>query len=259
MWSLGANGPWLGGTTRRKAARCSKAPTRIRIHLWRHARWLGSLRRGRRMRFGLPGFRRNMARPLVARDIKQAAVIDRPVLHMASPTHYANLMIRYMVAAKLAERLPGLQISAVDMPYWNIRHPTIDPRPCEKVCRITAEQHMAFDQIGYLWEKSLKTRFEWYGYGQRMENFPTKEICRQLFQADHSIGLSTSDNNIVCPIRGGEILQAIHPGYTTVPVNFYSDIIEEIGLDPIFMVRPATIPTCDDCAKDFLARSFCRT
>lgn len=156
-------------------------------------------------------------------------------LHMASPTHYANLMVRYMVAHKLSEYLPDLRISNIDLPYWNIREPVLPAGPHETICRLTAEQHVPFERIRYLSESRMITRVDWYGYGQRMENFPRKSVCRELFQADERIGLELPHDCLLCPIRAGEILDAIHPGYTIVPVEFYEEIVEVTGLSPVFM------------------------
>ncbi|WP_207767981.1 hypothetical protein, partial [Methylobacterium frigidaeris] len=39
---------------------------------------------------------------------------------------------------------------------------------------------------------------------------------------------------VVCPVRGGEILDARHPGYTIVPIDFYADVIEAMGWRPVF-------------------------
>ena len=156
-------------------------------------------------------------------------------LHMASPTHYANLMVRYMVARKLSEYVPALRISNVDLPYWNIHAPSLRVEPQDRICRLTAEQHVPFQRIRYLNESGMISRVDWHGYGQRMENFPAKSVCRALFQADDLIGLNLPDDCLLCPIRAGEILDAIHPGYTIVPVEFYEEIVEETGLSPVFM------------------------
>ncbi|BCM82891.1 hypothetical protein mvi_13520 [Methylobacterium indicum] len=40
---------------------------------------------------------------------------------------------------------------------------------------------------------------------------------------------------VVCPIRGGEILDARHPGYTILPIDFYVDVIDEMGWRPVFV------------------------
>ena len=156
-------------------------------------------------------------------------------IHMASPTHYANLMIRYMVARKLSDYLSDVRISNVDLPYWTISEPSLEARQCEKSCKLLAEQHVPFNQIKYLSERDIITRVDWFGYGQRLENFPHKSVCNDLFRAEPSIGLDLPDDCLLCPIRAGEVLDAIHPGYTIVPVEFYEEIVEETGLTPVFM------------------------
>lgn len=152
---------------------------------------------------------------------------------MASPTHYANLMIRYMVATKLATLCPGLVISGVHMPYWGIALPAVDLRDGERCFSLVAEQHVPFERMAYLWRSGIFSRFEWHGYGQRMENFPDKPTCRNLFSTEVR-GRRLSEDCVACPVRGAEILHAIHPGYTTVPVDFYSEIVEASGLTPVF-------------------------
>lgn len=159
--------------------------------------------------------------------------------HMASPTHYANLMIRYMVASKLSSYIPELQLSNIDLPYWNIFKPNLDLRDEERVCRLVAEQHVPFNQIKYLADAGLLTRVDWYGYGQRMENFPARAVCSDLFRAEPHLGLDLPEDCLLCPIRAGEILDAIHPGYTIVPVEFYEEIVETTGLQPVFMGQTA--------------------
>lgn len=154
---------------------------------------------------------------------------------MASPTHYAGLMMRLMVGEKLRTFLPDLQLSAIDMPYWGIHYPLLPALERDRTCMIASEQRFDFTQLRYYAEAGLFSRFEWHGYGQRLGNFPSKEFCRDLFRCDDEIGMTTSPDTIVCSVRGAEILHAIHPGYTVVPVDFYADIIETTRLTPIFM------------------------
>ena len=154
---------------------------------------------------------------------------------MASPTHYANLMIRYMVARNLSDYLPGLIVSNVDLHYWNICEPALAERPHERTCSLTAEQHVPFERLRYLGDAGIITRVDWHGYGQRLENFPRKSACRELFQTSDDIGVDLPEGCLLCPIRAGEVLDAIHAGYTIVPVEFYEEIVEETGLEPVFM------------------------
>lgn len=157
-----------------------------------------------------------------------------PVLHMASPTHHANLMIRYMVGTKLRDLVPDLIMSRVDLPYWSIHLPEVPVRDDERICEIRTEQDMPFERLRYLSDGGLVTRFDWLSYGQRLENFPPVERCRDLFRSAASF-VAVSDDEILCPVRGAEILDAIHPGYTSVPVDFYEEIATETGLRPVFM------------------------
>ena len=160
-------------------------------------------------------------------------------------------MIRYMVSRKLSSFVPDLAISNVDLAYWGISEPVIAPRTDDLVCKLTAEQHVPFNQIQYLSSAKKLSRVEWFGYGQRMENFPPKQICRDLFQVEQDVGTSLPRDCLLCPIRAGEILDAIHPGYTVVPIGFYEEIVEETGLRPVFMGQLAQNAFTDKLRKRF--------
>ncbi|MEN3235378.1 MULTISPECIES: hypothetical protein [Methylobacterium] len=160
---------------------------------------------------------------------------SNPVFHKAIPTHYANLMMQYMVATRLKSLVGDLELSNFDMPYWNIAHPPIKPRASQAVCMIGEEHHVDLARIAYLARHGIFDRFEWHGYGQRLEYFPEVEETRTLFSRPDITAPVFDGDAVVCPIRGGEILDARHPGYTVVPVDFYADVIEEMGWRPIFM------------------------
>jgi len=157
------------------------------------------------------------------------------VLHKDIPTHYANLMIQYMIARNLQATIPSMQLSNFNIPYWNIAYPTVPGEDGREPCILSANQHVDFQRIAYLVQARIYSRFLWRGYGQRMENFPSKAFCRKLFVRFDIQTRPLGDDVLLCPVRGAEILHAIHPGYTSVPVDFYSEIVEETGLRPVFM------------------------
>lgn len=161
---------------------------------------------------------------------------------MANPGHYGNLMIRYMVARRLKALNPALVLSNFTMPYWNVSHPVIEPGRTDRTLRLRDEQHVDFSMLSYLIGNHVYDRYEWLGYGQRLEQFPDKDECRTLFSRPDIGGLSVSADCLVCPIRGGEILAAEHPGYTILPVDFYADIVERTGLRPVFVGQTAETP-----------------
>lgn len=157
-----------------------------------------------------------------------------PVFHKDIPTHYANLMMQYMVAVRLKALVPHVRLSNFMLPYWNITHPVIDAAASDAVCVLDEEQHVDLGRVLYLAGNRIFDRFDWRGYGQRLEYFPPVTQARPLFQRpDITVPVFDGDA-VVCPVRGGEILDARHPGYTIVPVDFYADVIEEMGWRPVF-------------------------
>ncbi len=188
---------------------------------------------------------------LAVRDGGRARALRNPVFHKAIPTHYANLMMQYMVATKLKSLVSDLALSNFVMPYWNIDHPPIEPLASQAVCLLGDEQHVDLTRIAYLARQGIFDRFDWHGYGQRLEYFPEVEEARALFlRPDIAVPVFDGDS-VVCPIRGDEILDARHPGYTVIPVDFYADLIEEMGWRPIFMGQ-----TDDNAYMQALKRRF---
>jgi hypothetical protein len=178
---------------------------------------------------------RGMPRPSAPTESK--VPVRRPlVLDNVPGGHYGNLMMKYMTGLKLQQRIPGMILSNFVMPYWRVDHPSVPAREGDRILAAEAEQHLDMNRIEYLANAGLTTRVEWTGYGQRMENFPDRDLCRKIFSTPEtaSLGDKFADTDLVCPIRGGEILDGRHGGYTLLPVTFYRDVAERLGLRPVF-------------------------
>nr|WP_325265940.1 hypothetical protein [uncultured Rhizobium sp.] len=157
-----------------------------------------------------------------------------PVFSMDNVTHWANLMIKYIVARKIKRGFPELVLSNFSMPYWNIQHEFIPPSDGDKIYLINHEQIVDIERVVYLGKSRAYDRFSWIGYGQRMEYLLEKDECRMMFQNLDVPGIGTGDDVVLCPIRGGEVLDAVHPGYTVIPVQFYVEQVERLGKRPVF-------------------------
>ncbi|KMO15421.1 hypothetical protein [Methylobacterium indicum] len=177
--------------------------------------------------------------------------VTMPVFNKAVPTHHANLMMQYMVGIKLRSMLPHIILSGFNMPDWDISHPHVDAQRYKRKCDLSPEQHVEFVRIQYLANAGVFDYFNWHGYGQRLDNFPQKDICRALFHQDDSIGKAYDADHIVCPVRGGEVMTGVHPGYPVVPVDFYEEVIREKRLRPVFMGQIS-----DNVYVDELRRRF---
>jgi hypothetical protein len=155
------------------------------------------------------------------------------IIHNAYTSHWANLMMMFMAATKIRSRAEGAVLSNYDMPYWNISVPAIFERS-GVVYTFSHEYRINIDYAAYLANSGEFSALELKGYFQRMENFVSPSEANALFVADESIGLSFGEEFIVCPVRGAEILAAIHPGYTLIPIEFYAEIFAATKLRPVF-------------------------
>jgi hypothetical protein len=158
-----------------------------------------------------------------------------PVLHMGNRTHYANLMIKYICSVRAQEIIPELRVSNISMPYWGIDLPVIPARPEDRIIEMSYLQHFDIGHMASLIEANQVDRFNWTGYGQRIESWPSVERCRQIFVRSDVPGVEIENDCVLCPVRAGEILGAINPSYTVIPVDFYQTVQEATGLKLVFM------------------------
>lgn len=158
-----------------------------------------------------------------------------PILHKLLNTHYANLMIQFMVGYQFRECVAGLQLSSFEMPYWGISFPEISVAPNERTVAYASTWNFDVPQLSYLLNQGLRDRVSWWGWGQRMENFPDKETCRSLFCTRLDLGVEFDERYVVCPVRAAELLNGAFPLYPLIPVSFYRDMIDLCGCTPVFM------------------------
>jgi hypothetical protein len=157
-----------------------------------------------------------------------------PILHKQLHTHYANLMMQFMVGYRFREQVPGLQLSNFEMPYWGISFPEIPTARNERTLMYSSTWTFDSPRLSYLLNHRLCDRISWIGWGQRMEYFPDKETCRNLFCAAPEVGVEFGAHYVVCPVRAAELLDGIHL-YPLIPVSFYRDMIGLSGCTPVFI------------------------
>ncbi len=147
------------------------------------------------------------------------------------------MMIKYMAGLKLKQRIPDVILSNFSMPFWKLEHPPLPKRDGDIVVSATDEQRLDMQRIEYLHRSGLAHRVEWTGYGQRMENFPELAVCRKVFShlETDPLGETFDQTHLVCPVRGGEIFDGRHGGYTLLPAAFYRDLAGQLGLQPVFI------------------------
>ena len=177
-----------------------------------------------------------------------------PIFHVNRLGNLANQMIQFLVACNVANRVPGCRISNVHLPTWQIDHPHLDLSGI--VMPITAMQHVDVASVARLLRGAGIDCIHYTGYGQRLENFPTLEECRPLFRSELTDRAGFGEEHLVINIRGGEVLDGRHPGYTLVPIDFYAEIIRTTGLNPVFMGQIENNIYCNELRRRFPRAQF---
>jgi hypothetical protein len=162
-----------------------------------------------------------------------------PVVHVASRGRLANRMMQFMAAHALAARVPGCRISGVDLPDWGISKPVL-PRPDgladSRVVRISPlDMRIDIAGLSARLRSGEVARVEIDSYAQHLHNFLPAQAYREIFQPPVGDVEGFGPDQLAINIRGGEILQAAHPDYTLIPVEFYTALVAETGLRPVFM------------------------
>jgi hypothetical protein len=158
-----------------------------------------------------------------------------PVIHVVPKGRFANRMIQYMAALKLAALVPGCRIANVDLPGWGISLPPIDIDGPS--VRWTEAQRLDLETLAGRMNSGEIRRLRYEGYGQRLENFPDRATCTAAFQAPapgHR-GVGYGADHLLCHVRADDLLLAEHAGYVLTPVAFYQEIVARTGLQPVFM------------------------
>jgi glycosyltransferase involved in cell wall biosynthesis len=157
-----------------------------------------------------------------------------PRVVMGVPWKLGNELFRTMTSVYLAatigaRKLEGVRLTGLDL------ETTVDG-PIDALFRVSGGHKLPIDAI----ERALKDESVegvWNsGYGQRFEyisgqrDFWTAQ-CNRL-----SLDLpSIAANEVVVNIRAAEILKVIDRGYFPLPLDFYEIILEELGMEPVFV------------------------
>ena len=181
---------------------------------------------------------------------------SRPILDVCFKSGFANRMIQYMVARRIASDVDGCQISNAVIREWGIEHPVIPggPEACDKVP--IAENALNIPDIVRSLALGKKSRFTFRTYAQWFPNFPHLNTCRRMFPANPEAYPGYGPEYLVCNVRGEEVLDAIHPSYTLLPIEFYAELANTTGLKLVFMGQIGDNDYCNALKRRFPDAQF---
>ncbi len=146
-----------------------------------------------------------------------------------------NRALQYLTAQGIARRVPGSQVRNVFLDMWGIHEPA--PRPADDRAASTGDRfHLDIEGLAECLRQGDAEAIciDWYAF--HLDHFPPREECRRLFPP--TVGKEQTQgfgrHELVCSVRGAEILNSIHNDYFPLPLGYYAKLQEESGLDLVF-------------------------
>jgi hypothetical protein len=189
-------------------------------------------------------------------ESEQVESKTQPVLDVQLIGGLANRMIEYMVVRRLAAEVAGCRVSNVHLAEWGIDHPIV-PGATSPASKIPVSRgNLDLAGIVKLLSSGKLTRYNFKSYAQWLPNFPDLNLCRTLFAADELAYPGFGPEYLVCNVRGGEVLDARHPDYTLLPIEFYGELASTTGLKLLFMGQIENNAYCDALKRRFPGAIF---
>jgi hypothetical protein len=137
--------------------------------------------------------------------------------------------------SQFASLVADCRIANVSLPEWGVEHPAIASAGPVAVVERSPFQRIDLPGLAKAVRAGQIRRVEWSGYGQRMENFLPRAHYQQIFAAHRPPAFRFGPRHLVCPVRTGDILTGEHRDYPLTPVEFYQQLAEATGLQPVFV------------------------
>lgn len=153
------------------------------------------------------------------------------------PGNLGNKMLQYLAAVKVADRVGRARVSGIRIPEFGINLPRDGNRvSLARLLRYTSKTsaRLDFDAVARNVSERNPDRIVLNIYSSVFENLPSLEASRPLFPLKPD-AVGYGREFLVINVRAAEILDAVHPEYTVLPMEFYRDIIDQTRLTPVFL------------------------
>jgi hypothetical protein len=160
--------------------------------------------------------------------------VGAPVVHISPMGNLGNQMIQYMAARAVAEFAGPARLSCVNLPLFGVLHPVIEGD--FPVTKIVTRPLLEVDRLAHALATGQLQRVDIRTYAQRIDNFLPAQAYRPTFVArGEPDAEGAADDELLCNIRQGDILDGHHPDYVLIPLAFYAELAARTGLRLVFM------------------------
>lgn len=180
-----------------------------------------------------------------AANIAPAVLSAKPSIFQVRPQYaLSHRMFQAMVADSVQKRVPGAQIVGVDLDEWGISSMHNVDSWGEQVG--TSLHRIDVSDVARMLRARPGTVVSYPHIGARMENLLPVEHYRSKFPAQRGAPIQSFDDRfIVINIRQGNILSGEFPDYPLIPIEFYREIVNQMGKIPVFMGQTESSPYMD--------------
>lgn len=147
-----------------------------------------------------------------------------------------NRALQYLAAEGIRCHAPEIIIENIHLPEWGLHSPTPEP-PVHRSLR-TGENRFWLDVAGLAdcLRRGVVDNVQLDGYSYNLENYPSRAAARKLLgpMPGGEAATGFAAHQLVCSVRGAEILRGTHPDYIPLPPRYYQQLAERSGLELVF-------------------------
>jgi hypothetical protein len=147
----------------------------------------------------------------------------------------ANQMFQLMLATEIKRRSEtDVDITGYNLPEWGLLcEQSNDLMNAPEV--LLGSHTVDLDKVAYLLRSRIIQTVHITGLGMRIEYYSSPGLYRNIFKNSPPATSLQHDESIMIHVRGGDILSGRHPSYFPMSFAFYDKIIEDTGLEPVFI------------------------
>ena len=198
--------------------------------------------------------RRPGSSPVTAERARPAArSAGRPTIHIVPRGNTANRALQYLTAEAMRAECPEAGIENVQLPEWG--RLLAQPAPPAARAAHTGRNRYRIDIPGLAdcLRRKVVDAVIIDGFTFNLDQYPPRALAKRLL-GETPAGAAARGfgaRELVCSVRGGEILQGVHPNYLPLPAGYYRMLAEHSGLDLVFYGQLA-----DDAYSRSLREAF---
>jgi hypothetical protein len=189
---------------------------------------------------------------------RTAPSTQRPVIWIHPHGNIGNRALQYLTAEGIRQHVPYAQIENARLEMWGIDTPA--PRPDAASCASTGADAYSIDVrgLGDCLKRRQVEAIAIDSYTFNIDHYPSREVCRTLLptiaHTDQITGFGESQ--LVCSIRGAEVLTGIHGLYFPLPPRYYQLLQEKTGLELVFYGQIGSDKYSENLRKNFPDSQF---